>query len=71
MCFQLATRLEERCLGWQDLIGVAPLSWSRMAMRKCEVLTLPLFQLIPHFLIALDVIQHPDAFTARVWDRKI
>lgn len=38
-------------------------------MRKCEVLTLPLFQLIPHFLIALDVIQHPDAFTARVWDR--
>ncbi len=43
-----------------------PASWKRMAMRRCEVLTLPLFQLIPHFLITLDVIQHPDAFTARV-----
>ncbi|BDA46075.1 probable cyclopropane-fatty-acyl-phospholipid synthase at C-terminar half [Coccomyxa sp. Obi] len=56
--FHMAGRL-------QDLIGVPLASWKRMTMRKCEVLTLPLFQLIPHFLIALDVIQHPDAFTAR------
>ncbi len=50
----------------QDLIGVPPGSWNRRAVRKAELATLPLFQLIPHLLIALDVAQSPDAFSAKV-----
>ncbi|EIE24233.1 cyclopropane fatty acid synthase [Coccomyxa subellipsoidea C-169] len=49
----------------QDLIGVPPGSWKRRAVRKAELATLPLFQLIPHLLIALDVAQSPDAFSAK------
>ena len=50
----------------QDLIGVPPKSWKRRAVRKAELVTLPLFQLIPHLLIAIDVAQSPDAFSAKV-----
>lgn len=45
---------------------MSPRSWKRQFVRKAELVTLPLFQLIPHFLIAVDVMCHPEAFSARV-----
>ena len=36
-----------------------------MALRRAEIGSLVLFQLVPHFLIAVSVLVHPEAFSAK------
>ena len=63
----LRLRLRVACCGQQDLVGVAAGARSRsVAHRRLELLTLPVFQLVPHALIAISVMAHPEAFSARV-----
>ena len=50
----------------QDLVGVPAAARGRRVARRLELLALPLFQLAPHALIAVSVIAHPEAFSARV-----
>ena len=50
----------------QDLVGVPAAARGRRVARRLELLTLPVFQLVPHALIAVAVMAHPEAFTARV-----
>ena len=50
----------------QDLVGVPAAARGRRMARRLELLALPLFQLAPHALIAVSVMAHPDAFSARV-----
>ena len=61
--------LVELCLVadcWQDLVGVSAVARGRRLARRLELLTLPVFQLVPHALIAVSVMAHPEAFSSRV-----
>jgi hypothetical protein len=55
------------CQIWQELVGVPQRAASRRLARAGALVALPLCQLAPHFLIAVSVMAHPEAFTARVW----
>ena len=51
---------------FQRLTGWAPDSRLVKALRRAEMGSLLLFQLVPHFLIAVSVLVHPEAFSAKV-----
>lgn len=50
----------------QELTGWAPGSKLVEALRAAELGSLLLFQLAPHFLIAVSVLVHPETFSAKV-----
>ena len=49
----------------QRLTGWGPGSGLVKALRRAEIGSLLLFQLVPHFLIAVSVLVHPEAFSAK------
>jgi hypothetical protein len=50
----------------QDLMGIQEASWKRRAVRRAELVTLLLFQLVLHALMAASIIRHPEAFSNKV-----
>ena len=64
LCIQCVSYLNVVLL-LQRIAGWAPGSGLVKALRRAEIGTLLLFQLVPHFLIAVSVLVHPEAFTAK------